>query len=200
MGEAGERPLANAFWQTCRKLLRHFFCPAILLALGFFWPWGRSRVVPCCRFQITCRRGPANNATWMWYLLFHPHQLRYGNDWLSRNTPGSWIAVFGDNGVPQSNGLEQGIAGGGHEDRSLHHHQLGVRINKQPLPVDAGKGKHQAVARMDPHLVAITPETKEFTAGQVTGLGLEACRIDQPLLRHDLLTIPYAVLRQHQAQ
>ena len=86
--------------------------------------------------------------------------------------------------------------------RSLHQHQLLLRIDDDVLAAQAAQRERAAVRHEKPHLIAVSGRVraKLHPRGPERRIRSDRGRRKQPLRRDDLAALPVAVMGQHQAE
>src|SRR5215203_160641 len=83
--------------------------------------------------------------------------------------------------------------------RGMHHHQFRLRVDEHRLAVDAEQCEGTARPWEEPSLIPIAEERGRLPRHQVAVLTWGGCGND-PVARYDLVAVPGAVVREHEAK
>ena len=82
----------------------------------------------------------------------------------------------------------------------MHHYELRAWINENELAVDSFEDKNSPYARLNPYLISIPVERGGNTRGKV-GVPRSHCgRVDNPLARYELASLPHPIMSKKPCQ
>ena len=82
----------------------------------------------------------------------------------------------------------------------VHHDELALRIDIDPLPAHAPEHEHAVLAGKDPRLVAVAEEWRQSPWPRLRLIRARCRRVPDPCRRDDLAPVPVAIVSQQQPE